>query len=236
MVPLFLLAGSAILSVGQEAPYDDPPASQPVREVEAHSHRDDRVHRPLTKHECSGGEIGSSRLWLKVISMGDGVVKLGQELAVTVEVHNGSESPVEIPIAPSLREVEPSDPHLSYSWRALGISVNGSSGERPWQYMVDGAVLYGSEETGTMLKLKPFEWIVVRFVTKFTAARYAVGKGDKIIETSIPAGARLNITVRPRLSESFRESHYDARSGEETVTCGGVAQGTGKWMHILLTN
>ncbi len=168
--------------------------------------------------------------------MGAGVAKVGQDLVTTVEIHNGSNSPVEIPIATSLRQVEPSGPDLSYSWRTLGIGVSAFSGQRPWQYLLDGAVLYGSEETGTLLKLKPSEWIIVRFVTRFRNTRSAVSRDDKVFERTIPAGAHLKITVRPRLSESFHGSHYDARSRVETDTCGGVAQGRGEWMHLLLVN
>src|SRR5215469_10558847 len=103
---LFLLSIAFVISaLAQEAKRDNAQGSQTVKEVFAQSFRDDRVRLPSIKHKCSGGAIGSSRLWLKVISMGDGVAKVGQDLVTTVEIHNGSNSPVEIPIAPSLREV-----------------------------------------------------------------------------------------------------------------------------------
>lgn len=53
-----LLVGFVISAVAQEKTNDNPPASQPVKEVLARSFRDDRVRPPSVKHECSGGAIG----------------------------------------------------------------------------------------------------------------------------------------------------------------------------------
>jgi hypothetical protein len=221
---------------GQQAPNVSAPPSQPIRVVEAHDYHDDRVRPPLIAEDCRGrGGIAISRLWLKVVSTGKSVVEVGEEFTVTVEIHNGSDSPMEIPVASSLREAEPSDPQRSYSWRTLGISLNGFSGQEPWQYTAGRAVLYGSKETGTLLRLNPSEWVVVRFPAKFKDSRYKIGTDGRMVERSIPVGTRLDITARPHLSQSGEVDHYDARSKRETATYGATAQGGGEWTHITLS-
>jgi hypothetical protein len=143
-IAIYVLVGVSSYVSGQQAPSVSAQPSKPIRVVEAHDYRDDRVRPPLTADDCSGRlGVASSHVWLKVVSTGKSVVKVGEEFTVTVEIHNGSDSPMEIPVASSLREVEPSDPHRSYSWRTLGISLGGFSGQEPWQYAAGRAALYG---------------------------------------------------------------------------------------------
>jgi hypothetical protein len=208
---------------------------QPKRIVEAREYHDDRVRPPLTTKDCSGGRIGSSRLWVKVQSI-DSVARVGKPFSMDVQIHNGTGVPVEIPIASSLREVEPRDPKLDYSWRTLGIRLHGIVGQERWQYSAGRVVLYGSKQTGTLLRLKPSEWITVHMTGKFGDTRYTVEPHDKIIETKIPVGVRLSVKLRAGFFESFSTSEYDARTRRETKTCGGVAQGGASETMIVLTN
>ncbi len=234
-VAMYVLVCSSSCVWGQQAPVNAPP-SQPIRVVEAHDYFDDRVRPPLMADDCSGRlGIAVSHLWLKVVSTSKSAVKVGEEFTVTVEIHNGSDSPMEIPVASSLREAEPSDPQRSYSWQTLGISLGGFSGQEPWQYTAGRAALYGSKETRTLLRLNPSEWVAVRFPAKFKDSRYKIGTDGKMVETSIPVGTRLDITARPRLSQSGEVNHYDSRSKRETATCGATAQGGGEWTHITLS-
>jgi hypothetical protein len=98
-------------------------------------YKDDRVRPPLKKDDCRGSHgIAMSRLCLKVNSVGTGVARVGEEFAAEVKIHNGSSLPIDISVAPSLSEVEASDPDRSYSWATLGISLDGFGGQEPWQY------------------------------------------------------------------------------------------------------
>jgi hypothetical protein len=107
-----------------------------------------------------GGVLGSPLVAISVLSLdrhtyafGDGFIFVLQVKALVA---------TQVPVAPSLGELEPGDPTASYEWRSMGISMELT---KPNYRSVRVALLtlYGSKEIpGSEVDLKSGEWVEMR--------------------------------------------------------------------------
>jgi len=171
VLPLLLLV--AVSALSQEIRYID------LTAVKQHTQL---RYPPAPPVECEEGAVCSSGGY-GGISVGDGAPDWRDPHALGVEllrvspadvnaaepfeaefrVLNTGRAPIDIPVSPHLSDLQPSDPSLDFSYFSLALvaDVAGEPGG-PDVSSVGFVELYGSpDQDGTMVVLKPGEWIRV---------------------------------------------------------------------------
>jgi hypothetical protein len=90
---------------------------------------------------------------------------------VEFKVLNTGVAPIEVPVSPHLSDLQPSDESVAFSYLNLALVVGGESQLQGRNVSTVGFVeLYGStDHDGSVLVLKPGEWIRVRANVKLNA-------------------------------------------------------------------
>lgn len=80
------------------------------------------------------------------------------------KVLNTGVAPIEVPVSPHLSDLQPSDESVAFSYLSLALVVRGEGEPQGPDLSTIGFVeLYGStDDSGSILVLKPGEWIRVR--------------------------------------------------------------------------
>jgi hypothetical protein len=128
---------------------------------------------------CVGGVIGSG-------SVGDGApdqrdpralgvyllqvtpteIRVSEPFEAEFRVVNTGRVSIEVPVYPHLSDLQPSDESVAFSYFSLALVVTGES-EQSNVPALGYIMLYGSHEhEGSMMELKPGEWIRVRTTMK----------------------------------------------------------------------
>ena len=128
---------------------------------------------------CVGGGIGGA-------SVGDGApdqrdpralgvyllqvtpteIRASEPFEAEFRIVNTGRVPIEVPVYPHLSDLQPSDESVPFSYFSLALVVKGES-EQSNVPALGYIMLYGSHEhEGSMMELKPGEWIRVRTTMK----------------------------------------------------------------------
>jgi hypothetical protein len=87
-----------------------------------------------------------------------------QPFEVEFRVLNTGLAPIELPVSPNLSDLQPGDQSVSFNYFSLALAVRGElDPPRTGVFPIGFVELYGSKDhEGTLLVLKPGEWIRVR--------------------------------------------------------------------------
>lgn len=177
-LPLAFLLVSAALLHAQEIKYLD------IRSIQQ---RTELRHPPAPSVDCDGnghcvGGGGGSvsvgdgapdirdphALGVYLLSVAPADIDPSQPFEAEFRVLNTGVAPIELPISPHLADLQPGDDAASFSYFSLALEVH-TDGKRNVEMPFGGWVeLYGSpDQEGTMLTLKPGQWIRVTANVKF---------------------------------------------------------------------
>jgi hypothetical protein len=97
-------------------------------------------------------------------------INLAEPFEVEFKVLNTGVAPIEAPVSPHLSDLQPSDESVAFSYLSLALVVGGESQSHGPVSTVGFVELYGStDHDGSVLVLKPGEWIRVRANVKLTS-------------------------------------------------------------------
>jgi len=117
----------------------------------------------------------------------------GDRAEVEVMVMNAGEVPIDVPWTPHLADLQPADDAVPFDVSTFGISI-----EMMWpagnSAQIGTLILYGSpDHSGTLLNLKPGEWVRLRGWTTLSLLEY---KGAKLRSLAETLGAVANSWMR----------------------------------------
>lgn len=171
---LFLLLAWSVLLKAQEIKYIDLSLIQQRTELR---------HPPAPPADCKegsgcigggsgGGSVGDGApdlrdphaLGVYLLSVTPTDINPAEPFEAVFKVLNTGVAPIEVPISPHLSDLQPSDESVAFSYLSLALVVRGESEpQRPDVSTIGFVELYGStDHDGSILVLKPGEWIRVR--------------------------------------------------------------------------
>jgi hypothetical protein len=168
---LFLLLAWSVLVKAQEIKYIDLSLIQQRTELR---------HPPAPPADCKqgsgcigGGYGGASvadgapdlrdphALGVYLLSVTPTEINPAEPFEAVFKVLNTGVAPIDVPISPHLSDLQPSDESVAFSYLSLALVVRGEQG--PNVSTIGFVELYGStDHDGSILVLKPGEWIRVR--------------------------------------------------------------------------
>jgi hypothetical protein len=102
-------------------------------------------------------------LRISITALDSVVYSNGDTLEVEFKVENAGTVPLELPVSPHVADLQPADEKQTFSYESLSLVLDHN--------FTDPITLYGNREhTGTLVTLKPGEWIRVRGVTRFNVS------------------------------------------------------------------
>lgn len=171
---LFLLLAWSVLLKAQEIRYIDLSLIQQRTELR---------HPPAPPADCKegsgcigGGSGGGSvrdsapdlrdphALGVYLLRVTPTDINPAEPFEAVFKVLNTGVAPIEVPISPHLSDLQPSDESVAFRYLSLALVVRGESEpQRPDVSTIGFVELYGStDRNGSILVLKPGEWIRVR--------------------------------------------------------------------------
>lgn len=128
------------------------------------------------RSEPKVGELRTSLRWLDRTSY-----RLGDEPMFEVQVENAGSTTIRIPFYPHLADLQPDDPAKNFPYSDLRITLWIAAEDGEWSTNAGGTIyLYGDDDhAGTMLSLKPGQWVRIVGTGEFRDPRD--GPGDELI-------------------------------------------------------
>jgi hypothetical protein len=132
------------------------------------------THCPRSKPKV--GELRTSLRWLDRTSY-----RLDDEPIFEVQVENTGSTTIRIPFYPHLADLQPDNPAKNFPYSDLRIMLWIAAEDGEWSTNTGGSIsLYGNDgHAGTMLSLKPGQWVRIVGTGKFSDPRN--GPGDELI-------------------------------------------------------
>ena len=131
----------------------------------------------------------------------------GEPFEVEFKLLNTGRAPIDIPVSPHLSDLQPSDESIDFSYLSLALVVSADAEPQgPKSVSIGFVELYGSaKHEGTVLTLKPGEWIRVKAMVKLGGSSV---DSTEPIPVQLHGGFWLRRNVfRPSPGGQFTESH-----------------------------
>jgi len=101
-------------------------------------------------------------------------IRPAEPFEIEFKITNTGRAPIEVPVNPHLSDLQPSDESVAFSYLNLALVVRGDGGLEAQGQNVPAlgfVELYGSDEhDGSIVELRPAEWIRVKAAVKLTTA------------------------------------------------------------------
>jgi hypothetical protein len=124
-------------------------------------------------------KVGELRTSLRLLDRTS--YRLGDEPIFEVQVENTGSTTIRIPFYPHLADLQPDDPTKNFPYSDLRITLWIAAEDGEWSTNAGGGIsLYGDDDhAGTMLSLKPGQWVRIVGTGEFSDPRN--GPGDELI-------------------------------------------------------
>jgi len=179
-----------------------------------------------------GGILSNSPLVVSILSLDRGSYAFGDEFTFVLEIR--AIYPTWVPVRGSLREIEPSDPKLSYQWRPMGITTELRSPNNRTAY-VSLLELYGSKDApGSEVELNAGEWIELRGKARMGWSNPPRSEEKSVLR--VPLQHEQQFTAFA-LAHRAGSNLFNAATKQESRVCDypGEQSGSGKQIDLTVT-